>query len=315
MNDAINNLKSKIQQQEKKMYKSAADWVDDWIDLGIRQKESPLMFGFDQIDEDLKGNMRGSLGAFIGYGGTKKSLLALNILNLNINLSSACGIYSTMEMPATLLLNRMIDFALPPVEDNRLNYKISRAEHLYNKLTKENQKEIASELKIGLSKYYGNNLAITQQSRMTVDDYDTLIKRYKQDHENLDCLVVDGLSMMKSIGTENESYTTHSAELKDLAKDHNIFISLICHLSKGATVYDRDTSVYVRGSQKILDNVDFYSCLSLLEGEDKKPRKDIGWIRFINKRFSGNQIDVIYDFDPYKMMMKESELNAKDFEW
>ena len=315
MNEAMNKLKSKIKQEERKAYKSAYEWVDDWVDLGIRQKENPLLFGFEEIDNDIKGNMRGSLGAFIGYGGTKKSLLALNVLNLNINLSNATGIYSTMEMPATLLLNRMIDFALPPAETSDLNYKISRSEYLYSLLDKHNKQQITDTLKDGLKSYYGDNLAITQQSRMTVDDYDRLIKRYKEDHENLDCLVVDGLSMMKSIGTENESYTTHSAELKDLAKDHNIFISLICHLSKGTTVYDRDPSNFTRGSQKILDNVDFYCCLSLMEGEDKKPRKDIGWIRFINKRFSGNQIDVIYDFEPTKMIMRESELKTKDFQW
>ena len=149
---------------------------------------------------------------------------------------------------------------------------------------------------------------------MTVEDYDNIIKRYKDEYGQLDMLVVDGLSMMGGKGSETELYTTNSGELKDLAKDHNIYIPLICHLSKGATETTRDTRRFVRGSEKILDNVDFVIMMSLISDDMDGFISNKGYARMYNKRGSGNFISKIYDFNDVNLLMTEIEEDPKMYD-
>ena len=69
-----------------------------------------MVTGFSKFDEDLRNNLRGKLGIFAGYGGSKKSLFALNLSCHNAFKQSGKAVYSTMEMSATNLLDRVIDF-------------------------------------------------------------------------------------------------------------------------------------------------------------------------------------------------------------
>jgi hypothetical protein len=55
--------------------------VDDYVDGIVKAKEHPLSFGLPTIDAELRGDLRGKVAAIIGYGGTKKSLLCLNMVN------------------------------------------------------------------------------------------------------------------------------------------------------------------------------------------------------------------------------------------
>ena len=144
------------------------------------------------------------------------------------------------------------------------------------------------------------------------EDFDKLLKKAKKANGVVDMLVIDGLSMMAGVGGETESYTANSKELKDLAKHHNVYIPLICHLSKGADKHTRDIQKYIRGSEKILDNVDFVIQMSLIIDEFKSSKdnveyeRDRGFIKFFNKRGSGNTVNVIYNFDPTKLLISES---------
>jgi hypothetical protein len=126
---------------------------------------------------------------------------------------------------------------------------------------------------------------------------------------------VDGLSMMGGKGTETELYSQNSADLKQLANEENILVILICHVSKGAEKWTRDLSRNIRGSEKILDNCDFYATLSQIQ-EANNPelyRQDIGFINFVDKRGTGKTIDVVYSFDPKRLKMAESMLDPSLF--
>lgn len=305
----IDEIKARINEKEIK-FSYPYELVDEWKQY-ISDENKGLTTGFDVFDRDLRNTLRGKVGAYIGYGGTKKSLLALMSMHKSVKMHKAKGIYSTMEMPAVQILERMIDMAFDAETDNAS----WRFEQLYKQ-----KKEVIKELQTGLKDFYGTDFAITSKSRCTPDDYRKMIEKYKEEHGNLDVLVVDGLSMMGGDGSETESYTTNSGHLKDLANEYNVFIALICHLSKGADLHTRDTRRFVRGSEKILDNVDFIVMLSLVidplrtVGRTFEYRKDIGYARMYNKRGSGNTINLIYEFDQLKLLMRETTMEPSDYE-
>ena len=95
-------------QQDAVVVKPFYDWVPDW-EQSLREKRD-LTTIFPSIDKDIK-SFRGKLAAFVGYGGTKKSLCALNILLLNAY-HKRRGIYSTMETPTRELISRIVDYSI-----------------------------------------------------------------------------------------------------------------------------------------------------------------------------------------------------------
>lgn len=301
--------------------KTPSELVEDWSHAIEGDIEHPLTTCIPMFDKDLRSKLRGTVGAYIGYGGTKKSLLALQALRTNViqSGSNSIGLYSNMEMAVYQMMSRVIDMSYT---DDEFAYNRSYIiEGDYQKAYKEGNKQKIAEIKKKLSDFlnsmYGKNLMINSKSSMRVEDYHALINKAKSKVPGgkIDMLVIDGLSMMGGLGTETESYTTNSKELKDLAKDHNIFIPLICHLSKGAEKHTRDTMRFIRGSEKILDNVDFVIMLSLLQDEmNDEYYRDKGYARLFNKRGSGNTINCIYEFDSRTLSIKETNLDPKQFE-
>lgn len=297
--------------------------VDEWAHAIEGDIDRPLTTCIPKIDADLRSKLRGTVGAYIGYGGTKKSLLALQACKTNVltHENKCTGIYSNMEMAVFQFMSRLIDMSIE-VED--YNYNSScYFETTYKDYYKSNNKEMLLETRKQIKKtfmdLYGSNLFINSQSSMRIDDYYKLVKKAKEKNEHVDMLVIDGLSMMAGMGSEMESYTTNSKELKDLAKMENIYIPLICHLSKGAEKHTRDVQRFIRGSEKILDNVDFVIQMSLLidesrSGESINYLSDKGFIRFYNKRGSGNTIDTIYNFDRHTLHMTETSEDPYSYE-
>lgn len=294
--------------KENNKTKEIEELVDDWIEQINMDSQNPMTTGFPSIDADMKNKYRGKVGAIIGYGGSKKSLFALQSMN-NVTQSNLRGIYSNMEMANYQLFSRILDqsFDIEQCTSNNSEYM----EHLYL-----NGKLDIPRVKEKLNSRYSNRLLVTQQNRMCAEDYHKVILRTKEKYGDVDILVVDGLSMMKTDQSETISYTTNSGELKDLAKEHNIYIPLICHLSKGAEKHTRDVQRFVRGSEKILDNIDFVVQMSQIQDrlDPTQYRNDKGYIRFYNKRGTGNTISKIFDFDSTKLWMTETDENPAQYE-
>lgn len=302
----LDKLKEKLERKHKK----PSELVSLWAERVRKSIERPLTTGFSKIDENLDLVLRGEVCAVIGYAGTKKSLWTLNQANQNAIKYKTRTIYSTMEMSPTRLLDRIIDYAYvdenPSVEEN--------IHKLYRQAIKNgNIEQVVKELQEILERYYGDRLIIDWQSSMNYEKYCKLIEDVKNQYGEVDCLVVDGLSMMESIGTETESYSAHTKELKRLANDLDIFVPIICHCSKGGNPDDRDIKKYVRGSEKIIDNVDFYMMFSkCFENGDES--KDYGWIRFVNKRGTGDTIDQLFKFNRPKLCLEDCDLDPMLFE-
>jgi len=308
---SLQDIKKKVQLIDKKIaIKTPSEIVPDWIENELKVRANPMVTGFQVFDEDLRNNLRGKLGIFAGYGGSKKSLYALNLSCHNAFMQSGKAVYSTMEMSATNLLDRMIDFQYGVQNNQRAT------EYFRNSLDESNKELIKKTLQDGLTDYYGDRLLISQKSRMRPDDYRKLLDAAIEEHGEINTLIVDGLSMMGGDGSEVEVYSDNTAALKEIANEYNIFVGLIAHLSKGLELDTRDVRTHIRGSQKIMDNCDFIMMFSLikeLEDEGFEVRKDLGFIRLYNKRGTGNTIDCIYNFNVDRLLLEATDKDPRNY--
>ena len=278
-------------------------WVDEWEE-GIREEKNRISLKFPLFDHEMKGKLRGKLCVILHYGGTKKSLLAQNIVHSNKD-NGVRSIYSSMEMGVAELINRFVDIEVAHDKGNA-SYHLE-LEHRNNaKVVREIYTDIVGPA-------YGDLLQISQNSGLTCDEYRVMVDKVTDTAGQVDILVVDGLSMMGGKGTELELANMHTRGLKELAKDRNIFVICIVHASRGGDKHTRDVSKHARGSEKIIDNCDFYICPSLIE-DGEGYRKDCGYLRLVNKRGTGNQVDLIYSFDPYRLLMTQTTHDPRDYD-
>ena len=302
--DTLIDSANKYRQKDTVVLKPFYDWIPQW-EAGLREKRD-LTTIFPSIDRDIK-SFRGKLGAFVGYGGTKKSLCALNILLLNAYHGKR-GIYSTMEMPTRELMSRIVDYSI----DAETN-----ASELIKEMDKEKVLEILRETIIPM---YGDRLLITENGRLEYDEYEAMVERTIRELGSLDILVVDGLSMMGGSQKEVERNSENSRNLKQLANKYNIFVVMICHVARGMTKHSRDVNSLIRGSEKILDDTDFTWNFSLLIDKPNSMvdqieyRNDLGYIKCWNKRGTGQTTNIIYSFDSKKLKMEETNLPPFKFE-
>ena len=257
---------------------------------------------FPAFDKEMRGKLRGKLCVILGKSGVKKSLFAQNIVYQNIFDHQARCIYSTMEMSASQLNSRFIDMHYTDASCN--------GSYLLERFERERPGMAREFIERHLAPVFSDKLLITQNTGLQVVDYDLMLEKASVQYGPVDILVPDGLSMMGGDGTETELVNRHTKELKQLAIKWNIFIPLIVHVTKEAERDTRDLSSYARGSEKIMDNCDFYVSLSLSRdsfSKDEIFQKDIGYARLTNKRGSGNTIDVVYDFDDKRLLMTEQQ--------
>lgn len=279
-------------------------WFDEWI-IGITEENNKISLKFPIFDHEMRGKLRGKLGVIIHYGGTKKSLFAQNIAHYNIVENNHRVIYSSMEMGVADLVNRFTDIQVV-VENQHKN-----ASYFLEEVNRTDPAYVKSTFYDIIAPAYGDRLMISQNSGLTCNEYTELLERVNTNIGPVDILIVDGLSMMGGNGSELELANMHTRGLKEIAKDKNILTLCIVHASRGGTKHDRDVSKHARGSEKIIDNCDFYVCPSLIEGDDEY-RKDVGYLRLVNKRGSGNTINTIYDFDPRRLLMTQSTITPHE---
>lgn len=283
-------------------YGTVGQYAQEWYD-SLRPEINKLSLGFDRFDREMRGKLRGKLGVILGKGGTKKSLFAQNIAAININESRM--LYSTMEMGAAELINRFVNMT-----------EINEGAYLQY-LERENEANPGAalrEFEKNVAPYYSDKLIISQNSGMTADEYAKMIDDVELKHGKIDILIPDGLSMMGGKGTETELANRHSKELKELAKDRDIFIPLIVHVTKEGDQTTRDLSRFARASEKIIDNCDFYISMSLFTDHMGKYVLDRGNARLVNKRGTGNIIDVVYDFNQSKLSMRDNGKELADYD-
>jgi len=315
MSNYFEGFKNDIQNFEKLepykadiICKDVSEWNKEWYQ-SILPENNKLSLKFEKWDKEFKGKLRAKLVPIIGYGGTKKSLLSLNIAYDNITRGLASCIYSSMEMGATQIINRLIDMHVEPVENYNSHYELE----YHNNITKKI--DAAKFYDESFAKAFKNNFFITENTSLESESYDKLLTAFRMQSKRIDILIIDGLAGMGGKGSETELYSRHSKELKELANKWDMLIFLICHVSKGGKKTDKDLSPLVRSSEKIIDNCDFYITSSLFpsDNEAEEFNQINGNLRLVNKRGTGNTIDVVYDFNRLRLLMNDSTLENIQF--
>lgn len=282
-------------------FKPITEYFDEYAKAKIPDK-NPLTLGIPQFDERMKNKYRGKLCAFIGYGGTKKSLFALNVANANAMRSKRI-MYAQMEMGIEDQMDRFVNIALGD--------STSQLSQDFDEMEKKEQGAVKEYLSFYKGQDDSNRFLLSQTPSLQAADFAESINEIIETYGKVDALFIDGLSMMGGDMHEQETprYSRHTKELKEIANTYGIFIGLICHVSRGLTKHAREVSRYVRGSEKILDNIDFVLNFSLVAdeyGEEPIYKSDKGWIRLWDKRGGGGVHDVIYDFDWKTMKMTQA---------
>ena len=244
-------------------------------------------------DDDMDGGFaRGNVYSFIGKGGTKKSLLAMWMgLRACINNDIPVA-YFNMEMSTPQSFLR----AFKMLFNRDLKDEIKRGVLEEDDLTDMNDE---------FKRVVKNKFYLIDNNNLSVNDMSNVLDQIGESYDNKVGLVI--ADSMNAMGTVNDSeaFTAFqiSKELKQLAKDKDVAVILINHVTKGVLSHTRDVSSYIRGGEKIRDNCDAYFCLSqcidkensILVGEDKDfiYLPEYVYTRFVNKRESGNTIDKV----------------------
>jgi len=267
----------------------------------------------DEWDADLDGGLaRGNLYSIIGKGGTKKSLLAMWMGIQNCMRFGMPIAYFNMEMSTTQSFIR----AFRMLFNRDLKEEVKKG-----LITDEEAQQMGKEFNQVLK----NKFYLIDNNNLSPSDMENVINDIGEDYdEKVALVVVDSMNSMASVG-ESESFTAFeiTKQLKQLAKDKDVVVILINHITKGVSGHVRDVSLYVRGGEKIRDNCDAYFCLSqiinkeesTLMGEEKDYvyDKSLVYARFVNKRESGNTLDKVLELGP-DLVPRALDTNPKDYE-
>lgn len=253
--------------------------------------------GLNGVDEDLNGGLKlGDLYPVIGKSGTKKSLLFQWISTNNAINNNVAVLYFSLEMSVREFFRRQFQIMF----GRDINQEIKDG-----KISENDISSIESEMKEKLK----DNFFYVDNTELGTKDFDDIIKdTERKSGKKIKLVIVDSMNSMQSVGN-NEVFTAfeNTKHLKSIAKSTNTAVILICHVTKDCPQHLRDTSLYARGGQKIVDNGDAHFCLSsivdkeksILIGEDRdiKYVPDKVFIRFFNKRESGNVIDNVMNLN------------------
>lgn len=327
-------IKPKVNKQEPavteiKMF-TPAELVPEWSKACLSDTENPLTTSFPSFDMVLKNKLRGTVGVYAGYGGTKKSLSALQSCRRSIfdNNRLIKANYWNLEMSSHQFISRLMNNSFTQEEDEpgympHLQYA-DFAEGLIQQAHKLGEKELQhteKEFMAAFDRHFGNTLHIGRKSGLHVREVYEDVKRKKQRGDILDIVAIDGLSMLDGDGnSESDKFMNITKMLKEIANEFNVHVPIICHLSKGGNKHQREIMHLIRGSEKITDNMDFCLQFSLIVDSSKGSAKapvymtNKGWVRLYDKRGSGIIMDKIYDFDWKTLNMNESNEDPMSYE-
>ena len=295
--------------------------VNTMSDLTMRvfdlvKKANHVPTGIVEFDGDMGGGLvQGNVYPIIGKGGTKKSLVAQEFCVYNAMEKDNLCIYFNMEMSTLEMYRRL--------------YK-----RLFNrdfidmiKFGALDEKDVEN-INMKIQDKLNNNLYIVDNYDLEIKDFITVVRDLEESSgKKVRLAVVDSMNMMKTLGN-NEVFTAfeNSKRLKELAKEANVAIMAVNHVTKGCPLHLRDTSLYVRGGEKILDNSDAYFSVSLTIDKNSSNFDSLEndiiyhankvYLRLKNKRMTGNIVNKVLElednlaFTPLDEDPKSYEING-----
>lgn len=233
-----------------------------------------------EMDEALNGGlMPGTLNGIIGKGGTMKSVLAQCIGSECAKNPDSITVYLNGEMSQLQLLDRMINRELG----------VDLLFGLKNKtITKSDIPKFAQQLK----DIFNDNFHIINCSGWSGEFIVKAVKALEAKlRKKVRLIVGDGLTQMEDTKRDEIKSAIHnSGVLKEVAKQTDAAVLVLVHVSGGIAKYIRNTADYVRGGDKVINNMDCLFCTSLLIDESAS-NIDTGDIHYISNKFYLRLID------------------------
>lgn len=256
-----------------------------------------LPFFVDEINTDLGGGLKmGDSYSYIGRGGTMKSYMMQENIIDNV-MKNKPSIYANMEMSQTTWFDRIW----------KALFHLSMTEMIAEgSLTDDNASDMCRQVEVQI----GDNLHMYPGANLEPSEIVNIIREKETELKRKICLFgVDSISMMKVRG-DNIGFNSGqmSKELKEVAKETNTTIISINHARTDCPTFERNVSDYVLGGQAFVNNCDaFFSFSSVADKALSDMTKQIPdyvlipgikYVRFVNKRGSGNTINKIIQFLP-----------------
>jgi KaiC/GvpD/RAD55 family RecA-like ATPase len=255
-------LRSRAMKSNSLTVKGVSSLVVDTFNAIISMKNYPTFI--NSIDEDLDGGLViGNLYAFIGRGGTMKSIVLQDMMIENAIRRKSVGLYFNLEMT-----NR--------VWFDRLFFKMKRRK--FSEAVRNGSISIADlpDIVKEIEESTNNSLFIENGMDLEAKDVSSRIKAFEDSKKlKVDFSVIDSANAMKLYG-DSEAMTAFilSRDLKEAAKESKVAISLINHARNDCPEEMRDVSTYVRGGSKFVDNCDAHFSLSKIRDDAKSEEEE-----------------------------------------
>jgi len=313
---SVNNKTSN--RKEGNIGSTLAQLVPNWFANVLRQGKGACT-GFPTLDKIMDFDFEGIVLGIIGKSGTKKSLIAKEILKYNAA-RKIRGIYSSMEQTALEQFKRILNATFAPevkevLGDNMGAAKYEQAEIYLARKIKQiaTEKERTAFMKVIQDQFikdYGDFIVIDEESGLNKEDYQHLIDENQKQRGAVGVLVIDGLSMMEDGGKELEGAIQNSKAAKELAKEYKIMIPLLIHVPSNVPREQRELFDKTRGGSKIGDNVDVFLSLSQIYPNDTNTEEPTPYNQFIHchfwaKRRRGEHVSFIMEMNPLTLEVKE----------
>ncbi len=213
--------------------------------------------GYPVLDKTLWGLQPSDLVILGARAGVGKTAFALNIINSASILKNKVGLFFSLEMPNSQIVNRLIS-----IHTGIDNYALRSGKNINFKTIEQTVN------KINESKFY-----IEDTSNLTVADMIIKSKQIKRKY-GLDYIVIDYLQFIKPSNKNANRFQAVgeiARDLKVLARTLNVPVIALCQLNRALDNEDRQpTLADLRESGEIENNADLIMFLH----SDKKTKCD-----------------------------------------
>lgn len=311
MNNAIalyNSKRAEATSETSLKYQTLDEMAQDIVNIDF--DENGVKTFYPWIDNATQGGLKlGNFYGLIGVGGTFKSIDAEYMMYRNA-INDVPSLYLNGEMSSYQFYERMISMAL----------KID----LYQALAqKKIRKDNVDELIAQVNEVTKGNIFVVNGSGFNAENIIASVDNIEaKTGKRIKLIVVDGVTQMEDTKNDEIRSTIYNSHVcKEVAKQANVAIIGLLHVSGEITKHTRDTGERVRGGRKVLANMDGYFCTSLLIDTDLEDylenevqyREGMFYLRFVDKRSKGGTINVIIKVNEH-IQLEQLEESVHNYE-
>lgn len=305
MNQAIAALNNNIAHNSAKnslSYETAEDMAAELINM--KMDDSGVITNLRPIDNALRGSFTpGDFFGIIGVGGTFKSFLLMYIAYVNA-LRGIPSLYLSGEMSKIQFYERLAMMAISANWHQLITEGTLHAGNI-NQFIADMNTVIKNNI------FVVNGVGFNRVNiRATVDNIES------KTGKRIQMIGIDGITQMDPQGREEiPAAINNTLECKEIAKELNVVVLGLMHVSGDNNKTLRDTGLKARGGSKTIANMDGYFSTSLLidpstndmiNDDDVKYIPGKFFLKFTDKRGSSGVTDAIVNVKPNLHLEYES---------